>query len=396
MKKFIEILTVICFAAALAAVPIKTFSQPAAERLFYENRKAQPIPRPNARNLLDGSFQSSLEKGFSDNFVFRDSILAFHTYIDKYILRKKVINDVIWTEDESPLLPRISSAPADIEEIKSKAERMSARMSRIRDITAENGGEFYFVGIPEQYSYFRSKYPDYVFNNDDFLSQQEDILFRILSEKGINYIDMNEEFDKSGRSDSFYSFVDHHFTLKGAYETCKCLTERILSETDKTPALLSETDFEYKEVPNPYYGSRNRKLMGVYESKEHLFVPEFKERVPFLRTDNNEVRDSVIYNYFMDETAPITYETYMGGDIAETKIETHREDLPDLLMFGDSFTNPMEMLLYTSFDESRFLDFRYYDEKSLSEYIKEYKPDIVVMVRDDTRYLDFTGNGKLL
>lgn len=394
MKKLIEIIFILCFGAIVFYFPIKTYMQPRAERLFYENRSAEKFPELSMESFFEGDFVSQFEKGFSDNIIHRDKILALHTYVDKYILRKPIVNDVLWQEDE-PLLPRLDPAPADREDIQKQSDKMAEGMAFINDIVHKNGGEFYFLGIPEQYSYFRDRYPSYIFNNSDFLDIQEEELFKALDEKGIKYINMNVEFDKLGKKDSFYYSTDHHFTLMGAYEAYKIVMNRFDSETGKNAPVLSESDFEYKEVPNPYFGSRNRKLMGVYKSTEHMYVPEFKNRVPFLRTDNGAVMDSVIYTYAMDENSPETYMTYMLGDIGETIMETHRNSLPNILVFGDSFTNPLEMLFYTGFNESRYIDLRYYDEKKLSEYIEEFKPDLVVMVRDDTKYLDFTGNGVL-
>ena len=44
--------------------------------------------------------------------------------------------------------------------------------------------------------------------------------------------------------------------------------------------------------------------------------------------------------FHIDEDAEnprINYSLYMNGDNPKTRIETDREELPDLLVFGDSF-----------------------------------------------------------
>ena len=83
----------------------------------------------------------------------------------------------------------------------------------------------------------------------------------------------------------------------------------------------------------------------------------------------------------------------MGGDIAETVIATNRPELPSILLFGDSFTNAVETFLYTSFDKTRSLDLRHYTGMALTEYVRLYRPEIVVCLRDDANYLTETGNG---
>ena len=95
------------------------------------------------------------------------------------------------------------------------------------------------------------------------------------------------------------------------------------------------------------------------------------------------------------EDLPTTYNLYMGGDYGETILETNRPELPDVLVFGDSFTNALETLLYNSFDEMRSLDLRHYTDKTLRDYITDYQPDIVICVMNDTFYYTQSGNGNV-
>ena len=83
----------------------------------------------------------------------------------------------------------------------------------------------------------------------------------------------------------------------------------------------------------------------------------------------------------------------MGGDIGESVITTNRPKLPNILIYGDSFTNPLETLLWTQANELRSIDFRYYTQCTLKDYIAEHKPDIVICVRDETVFLSEAGNG---
>ncbi|NLA87925.1 MAG: hypothetical protein GX847_11735, partial [Clostridiales bacterium] len=77
-----------------------------------------------------------------------------------------------------------------------------------------------------------------------------------------------------------------------------------------------------------------------------------------------------------------SYTVYMHGDIGETVIETDRPELLSVLLVGDSYTNAVECLLYASFNEMRSLDLRWYNKKSLADYIADYQPDIVILLRD--------------
>ena len=85
----------------------------------------------------------------------------------------------------------------------------------------------------------------------------------------------------------------------------------------------------------------------------------------------------------------------MGGDMGETIVQTGRPELGKILIVGDSFTNAFETLCYRSFGEMRSLDFRHYSETSLTEYIRDYQPDVVLVMRDDLTCLNTGGNGTL-
>ena len=101
-----------------------------------------------------------------------------------------------------------------------------------------------------------------------------------------------------------------------------------------------------------------------------------------------------MYNLPQTDTELVAYEIYMGGDIAETIIKTDRPELPNALIYGDSFTNAAETILYSSFNETRSLDLRHYSAKTLREYIDEYKPNVVICIRDDSCFFNMDGNGQ--
>ena len=66
-----------------------------------------------------------------------------------------------------------------------------------------------------------------------------------------------------------------------------------------------------------------------------------------------------------------------------------------MLIAGDSFTNALESILYLSFDEMRSLDFRYYTDGSIFDYLDTYEPDALILVRDDLSLILTQGNGAL-
>lgn len=154
------------------------------------------------------------------------------------------------------------------------------------------------------------------------------------------------------------------------------------------------TDVTFSALPNPYMGSRTRKLLGLRGNDEKLLTASFAEDIPFTRFDNGAAAEATVYALPGSDAEPLTYGLYMGGDIAETVIRTDRPELPNALIFGDSFTNPVECLAYYSFNELRSVDLRHYTVQSLSDYIAAYQPDVVLCVRDYQSLLlrEFNGD----
>ena len=155
------------------------------------------------------------------------------------------------------------------------------------------------------------------------------------------------------------------------------------------------TDIQFTTLPNPYMGSRTRKLMGLRGNDEHLWMGTFSPDIPFTRRDNGAETASAVYQLPSDHETPLLYSFYMGGDIAETVLSTNRPDKPTGLIFGDSFTNAVECLAYYSFDELRNIDLRHYRNMTLSEYVEQYQPDVVLCIRDYESLLNRDANGNL-
>ena len=135
-------------------------------------------------------------------------------------------------------------------------------------------------------------------------------------------------------------------------------------------------------------------LLGLRGNDEKLLTASFAEDIPFTRFDNGAAAEATVYALPGSDAEPLTYGLYMGGDIAETVIRTDRPELPNALIFGDSFTNPVECLAYYSFNELRSVDLRHYTVQSLSDYIAAYQPDVVLCVRDYQSLLlrEFNGD----
>ena len=199
-------------------------------------------------------------------------------------------------------------------------------------------------------------------------------------------------YDAMGRPEDLYSAVDHHYRYYGAYAAYRAILDALAADGWGLPVLTEEA-LDFVELPNPYLGSRNRKLYNLWPNTERAVIGVQRSPVAFTRWDNGAPSDRPLFVLPADDALPTTYNLYMGGDFGETVLKTDRPDLPRALIFGDSFTNALETLLYASFDETHILDLRHYTEKSLKDYVSDYKPDVVLCIQNDTFYYTEAGNG---
>ncbi len=213
-----------------------------------------------------------------------------------------------------------------------------------------------------------------------------------MEARGVPFLDMYKVYEAEGFPKEYYYETDHHYTMRGAYAAYEALMGKLSQESGYELKTYKKEDYNWTTIPNRFLGSANRKLYGLKETADTLEIAEGPE-IPFQRYDNGQPVEATVYSVPEQEWEPATYSVYMNGDIGETAIQTNRPELPSALIYGDSFTNPLESLLWQSFDETRSLDFRYYDEKTLTEYLDEYKPEIVICIRDETVYLSPEGNG---
>lgn len=358
----------------------------------WENRTLAEQPVLQTQTLFDGSYFTSVESYLSDHLFGRQTLLTANVHYQQ--LRGSVaVNGVVCSDDilllDNGIYDRFGAT------FQQDAETMAQRLSVIRDATEQNGGTFLFVGIPTQRNIFEREYPS--FASSDRV-RTEDILscfVPALEKENIPALFLEDTFREiNAPLDTLYSPIDHHFTLKGA-NLCVRAAIDCLNENGVGIPQVVEDRLVFEALPNPMLGTYNRKLYGCTEATDSLLTYNLPHEVPYERWDNGVQTDAPLIVLPQTETEYVQYSAYMGGDKAETIVKTNRPELKKLLVVGDSFTNAMETVLYLSFDEMRSLDFRYYTEKALTEYIADYQPDVVLVIRDASVYLNLDGNGNL-
>jgi hypothetical protein len=389
MKKFFDRAFLLGLMAFLLAVPAALLLWSRHETAaYYENRSLAAFPDITLEALWEGTLGSDLETWYSDHFPGRATLLKADTALQMDVLGRPVVNDMVVTE--GVLLPKLDFSEYTEDAYRWTVTDFAEDFGALNGYIGSLGGQFLYVGFPEQRVYFEELYPAYMNNHAAEAEAADRVFAEALTAKGVDFMDMRKVYDAAGNPAEYYSIVDHHYNYYGAYAAYRAIADKLTADGWALP-VLTEEDAEFVELPNPYIGSRNRKLYNLWENEDKAIVLS-EVPVPYTRYDNGQLSEKPLFVYPAEAHMPTTYNLYMGGDFAETVLETNRPELPDALIFGDSFSNALETLLYTAFDETHILDLRHYKEQSLKDYLADYRPDIVICIQNDTFYYTKGGN----
>ncbi|MBU5313048.1 hypothetical protein KQI38_13475 [Tissierella carlieri] len=391
MKKFLRYKIILIFLLVIFAIPILTAMRYNVNVSNIENRTLAPLPQYSNERLLNGQYFSEWENYISDHIIGRDYLIKSYTLLNMKVLGKHKINNIIIGKEDTLLPFYTEELSNNLEYYLNNLNAMTENMKNLQNHIKANGGEFYFVGLPGQSSFFKSRYQNYFENKEGYFVENENKMFNNLEKNNINYINMNEVFKKDQNNENYLK-TDHHFSFKGSYRTYVEIIDRLRNDLGLDigkPLDIEELDIV--TLDKPILGSRNRQLYFLHPTDEKVSIAYPRTPIDYEKYTNG-VLDPKLYYINNDENP--SYNIYMGGDQKEIIIDTNREDLPNLLIFGDSFTNALEPLLYYHFNETRILDLRHYKEMNLYEYIGLHKPTVVLMIRDDLNYGNPEGNGK--
>ena len=393
-KKTANIVFISIFIVFFYSVAAVTVLSPKQATSYYENRALAKRPILDFTIMADDDYFGSWDKYLTDHAAGRQTLVRLGTKINLEVLRRPVENGVVTAG--GMYLGFNEFETVDSSRIQEQADAIADELEALNRVITSYGGAFYYVAAPGQYTYFSERYPWYLNNRDEYTKMELEAFASALERAGISLIDMGGVFAELGNPPEFYSTSDFHFTLYGAYETYRSVIERINSDGVYTLPLYEDGDIEFVTLPNPYMGSRMRKLMNVPGITERTAIVVLRDPIAFTRTDNGILLEGAdVYAIPANPWEIVNFGVYMGGDVAETVIDTGRE-LPSILIYGDSFTNPVECLMYASCGVMRSIDLRHYRDMPLSEYIERHRPDIVICIRDYEVLLSFDGNGKVI
>ena len=390
MRKICNYIFLAVFGIIIVLVPVLSISMPKEIASLYENRMLETKPTATSESILNGDYFAAWDSYFSDHIVGRTTLLKLYSGI-QLALPKVEVNNVI-ESDTGALLNVTDYEQFNIEFEKQNMDDKTDMIKNVAEYVENSGAIYCYVGVPEQRYIYYDEYPDYMKMGTKLVTYTEKRIFDALKETNAVSVNMRPIFESTENPKDYYLAMDTHYNFNGALLTYRTIMQAINEHLETPLKIYNDDELIFHTSDKELIGAQSRAICNLQSRKEYITWAEPKETVEFTRQDNGAPTEPFVYKQANAQFS--AYGDYMSGDIGETIIKTNQADKLKVLMYGDSFTNPLETLIYASCSEFRSLDFRHYNEMTLYEYIDMYKPDIVIAVRDNLSYNMPEGNGQ--
>lgn len=328
------------------------------ERVYSEseNRYLAKKPSFSWEKLLDGSFGSAYETYLSDQFPWRNALVAVKVGAER-LLFKTDVNGVYFGSDHYY-----------IEKFDSE-ELFTAQLTKNLEFLAKASEEFIeklgaehvkIMLAPSASQILTEKLPAFAAPADQ--SRVATRLGKMLSDPEI--LLPIEQALLAHKEQPVYYKTDHHWTTKGAYYGYRLYIEAM----GATP--MKEQDFLQKTVSEHFLGTIQSKVnISLKPDSIVLYLP--KERQEYrVFYDGLSEEFNTLYNEKALEGKD-QYSIFLDGNHGLSKIcNDSRKNGKKLLLIKDSFAHSIAPFISLHFEEIHMVDLRYFN-MPLSGYMEE-------------------------
>lgn len=397
MNKLGNILMLLSFLLFICGFGIYSFISEDRTVSSWENRSLAQKPALTLDSVIDGTYMSSYETYFTDQFPYRDLWMKAHVLIENYT-NKTYVNNYYITDDNTIL--KQPEAYVVTESIDKSIEQMDL----LGDTAKAVGSELYFFYLPSRIISLDELYPEFI--DKGYTAFSKDYLYNGIENKAVQKLDLTkmltENYSIKERRKLFYQ-TDHHWNEDGAlkgYEFIRNTLSKQSSSVDVEP--FNAVDYT-KVCSNHlnFVGSYNLQVYNVitghrdtpchYVSSQLNYDEDYKV-ISGNISSGAEVKASSIFGTKMKNTkGNITYAEVFMQDLAEINIinnvKVNDGESSKVLIIKDSFANAVNFLMAENFAYTSILDIRYYKAGTIEQYIKENEFDtIIILYNGETIY----------
>lgn len=344
--------------------------------LSLERRYASSANDIDISLLVNGELVSNTEDVLKDQFYFRNTILSSY-YSFKLSFYNLISDEMILLEDDVLLM-------RDGYYIYSIIDKLDTNLIKNKAYNVKNISEMYPDISVYQYFPTRIEETNLLDINSNVYSKVQGARDIYLSELGDKVKTDSLELNSISDYESYYYKSDHHWNYLGSYQGYSDIIELI---NDDYPEIGMPKEIkEIIKYDNKFYGSFSSKtgLASGYD-----YFTDFS-------TDNNKLYDYYVDSVLTDEgiykeaydkakqegnAFYHDYDLYFGPNSFERIYINDGNTKPNILIFSDSFINPIKDDLANHFGNTVILDMRSSpDDFNLDYYIEQYDIDIILFM----------------
>lgn len=325
---------------------------------------------------------NEIEATYDNEFFSKMSFIEINGAA-RSLIGQKLVNGTIRANNDKLFL----ESDADYAFDEALEEKASQKAINIIDFAKKQGAKVLYVQHPMKYISGVDKLP---YGLQIEYDVQDDYWCERFVESGIPVLDLRESL---GDNLEFYK-TDHHWTVESSFYAAKDIVEKLNENgtLEYNTGAFDIENFDIEHYEKAFLGSEGVKTGKYYVGKDdfNILVPNDRYSYSYQHYVDGEKqtdKEGSFKECFVDEELlkdgdyNNKYNACIYGGYVENIIHSSNNSGKKLLLISDSFARPMVPYLASTFSEIRYLDpqvGRYND--SYIEYIKTYKPDIVVMM----------------
>lgn len=249
--------------------------------------------------------------------------------------------------------------------------------------------KFSYIQVPYEICKYDAQLPTGV---EDYSNADADVFLKLLGQEEVPYMDLREEMHNAG-IDHYEAFfgTDHHWKIETSFWAYSVVCEYIedLLGVQVPEEYTAAASYYVETYEDCVLGSNGRKTGIAYAGLDDitLIYPKFDTQVSFFVPEEDIYREGDFQEAYMTYERlegdnlyeMLQYNVYIGEDYSLTQQVCN--DAPcdkKVLLIKDSYFRPVQAFLGTAFTQVDTIDMRYYTG-DVREYIKESKPDIVLL-----------------
>lgn len=355
------------FLIAGAVFPDRAFSD-------TENRYLKKKPEFSQQKFLDGSFGKEYEEYLSDQFPFRDSLVALQAVAQRGMLKGDV-NSVYFGSDNC-YIERFDRENMVTDRLQKNIESLLKASARWKQDLGEEHVRVMLV--PSASQILTDSLPAFAspWDQTEVYSMIEETVK--TQEKGkltdTSWLLRPDQVLKSHRDEELYYRTDHHWTTRGAYYGFCLWMESIGMKVPE------ENMFQKETVTKDFLGTIHSKLnLSMEKDRVEVWIPFEEEGEYTVYYDGMPKPHHSLYEQ-KNLTGRDKYTVFLDGNHALTEIVNEKaENRKRLLLVKDSYAHCFVPFAAPYFERIYMVDLRYLNQKLSDLMEKEAITDVLVL-----------------